>query len=129
MEDKHPEINGMAKASQTCGILSIVSIFTMMIYPAIILGSVAIILALLSRGSESRLADKAKTGLTTGIIALIVDICIAGIAVFILFSDGAYKSQINDACKQMYGQTFDDMMEDAKDGVWDLEYHNLPLYN
>lgn len=120
------ESNGMAKASKICGIIAVVSIITLMIYPAIMLGSVAIILALLSRGSGSKLPDKARTGLTTGIVALIVNIAIVAGAVAILFSHGEYKNQLNDMCAEMYGQTFDDMVNDAMDGSLDLEYHNLP---
>lgn len=120
------ESNGMAKASKICGIISVVSIITLMIYPAIILGSVAIILALLSRGKEKRLPDKARTGLTTGIVAIVVNIVVVGGAVAILFSDGAYKQQLNSMCAEMYGQTFDDMINDAMDGSLDLDYHNLP---
>ncbi len=120
------ESNGMAKASKICGIISVISIVTLMIYPAIMLGSVAIILALLSRGKSARLPDKARTGLTAGIVALVVNIALVGGAVAILFSDGEYKQQINSMCAEMYGQTFDAMVEDAMDGSLDLEYHNLP---
>jgi len=119
-------VNGMARAARVCGILSVISIFTFMIYPAIVIGSLAIILALLSRGEEKNLSDMAKTGMTTGIIAMVVNVAILGMACMLLFSDGEYKAQINDTCKQMYGQTFDDMIEDAKDGSLDLEYRNLP---
>ena len=119
--------NSMAKAAQVCGVIGIISIFTMMIYPAIVLGSMAIILALLSRGSESKLPDKARKGLTTGIIALVVDLSVVIVGVALIFSDGPYKQEINSISKQMYGQTFDDMLQDAMDGSLDLEYRNLPI--
>jgi len=123
-----PELEsaGMARASRTCGIIALISIITFLIYPAIALGSVAIILALLSRGSENTLSDRARRGLTNGIIALTVNVCLLIGTLCIIFSDGPYKQQLNTACEQMYGQTFDNMINDAMDGTFDLEYHNLP---
>ncbi len=117
----------MAKASQICGIIAIVSIVTMTIYPAIVLGSTAIILSFLSRGERKILPDEAKTGLTTGIVALVVDLLIVAAAVMLLFSNGEYKKQVNTVFSQMYGYTFDEMIEDMKDGSLDLDYSNLPI--
>ncbi len=53
-------LNPMAKAASTLGILSIIATLTMMLYPSIILGAMAIILALLSRGNDKHLSDKAS---------------------------------------------------------------------
>ncbi|MCI7558466.1 MAG: hypothetical protein ACI4C2_00870 [Lachnospiraceae bacterium] len=121
-------LNPMAKAASTLGILSIVATLTMMIYPSIILGAMAIILALLSRGRDRHLSDKASSGMTTGIIGLSVNIIIAVTAVMLLFGDNPFKSQINDLMKEMYGQTYDDMLEDAMDGSFDLEYSDAFPY-
>ena len=118
--------NPMARAAYTIGIISVVSIFTMLIYPAIILGATAIILALLSRDREGRMHSKAKAAMTSGIVAIAADAVILVMAVSVFFSDGPAKQQVNDIFRQMYGQTFDDMIEDIKDGSLDLEYQNLP---
>jgi len=117
----------MDKASKICGIIAVASLVTFLVYPAVILGALSILFALLSRGEETRLSDKAKTGLTTGIIAISVNLVILGFGCLLIFSSGPYKDEMNKVCKQMYGQTFDDMMEDAMDGSFDLEYHNLPM--
>ena len=121
-------LNPMAKAASTLGILSIVATLTMMIYPSIILGAMAIILALLSRGRDRHLSDKASSGMTTGIIGLSVNIIIAVTAVMLLIGDNPFKSQINELMKEMYGQTYDDMLEDAMDGSFDLEYSDAFPY-
>ena len=39
--------NGLARASMILGIIGVVSVFTFMVYPAMILGSLAVILAIL----------------------------------------------------------------------------------
>lgn len=120
--------DGMARASKVCGIIAVVSVFTMMVYPAVIIGAVAIILSLLSRGAGSTLSSRAKTGLTTGIVAIAVNVLVLAGGAMLIFSDGPYKQELNEMSRQMYGQTFDDMMEDALDGKLDLDYHNLPIY-
>lgn len=119
--------NGMAKAAQILGVMAIISVFTMLIYPAFIMGALAIILAFLSKGADLHMTDKAKTGMTTGIVAVVANIALIGVVLALLFSDGVYKQEINKVCKQMYGQTFDDMLNDAMDGSFDLEYYNLPI--
>lgn len=117
--------NGMATVSQVCGIIAVISVFTLMIYPALILGSLAIILGLLSRGSRKRLPAKAKTGVVTGAVAVGVNLALIALTLFIIFSDGPMKRQLNATCKQVYGQTFDDMLQDAMDGELNLDYYNL----
>ena len=114
--------NSMAKAASTMGVLAVVSLFTMLIYPALILGATAIVLALLSRDREGRMHDKAKSAITTGVVAIVADAAVIIFAMTLLISNGSFKQQINDSFKQTYGQTFDDMWEDAMDGRLDLDY-------
>ena len=114
--------NSMAKAASTVGIIAVISIFTMLLYPAIVLGATAIILALLSRDKDGKMHDKAKGAITAGVVALVADSAVIILAMTLLFSNGSFKQQINDSFKQTYGQTFDDMWEDAMDGKLDLDY-------
>ena len=121
--------NSMARAASTIGVIAVISVFTMLIYPAIIMGATAIILALLSRDREGRMHDKAKNGITTGVVALIADAAILALVCTMLFSDGSFKQQMNEAFKEAYGQTFDDMWDDARDGRLDLDYSINGLTN
>ncbi len=121
--------NSLAKAAGTLGVLSVLSIFTMLIYPAIVMGSTAIILALLSRDRQGFMHDKAKNAITSGTIAIVADLAILIMAFVLLFSKGSFKQQLNDMFVETYGQTFDDMWEDAKDGRLDLEYKFIELNN
>lgn len=110
------------------GLIAFFIAFTCMIYPAAMLGGVAIVLAVLSRGRGRRFDGTAKVGLWSGIAALIVNVAIIAGVVALIFSNGEFKNMMNEACREMYGQTFDDMVDDAMDGTFDLEYENLP-YN
>lgn len=119
--------NAMARTASTMGVVAVISIFTMMIYPAIVLGSLAVILALLSRDRDGHMHDKAKSAVTTGLLAIGVNIALLAVTFGLLFSGGSFKNQINDTFEEIYGHTFDEMWEDAMDGSLDLDYRNLPL--
>lgn len=121
--------NSLARAASTLGVLAVISIFTMLIYPAIVMGATAIILAVLSRDRQGFMHDKAKSAVTSGTIAIVADLVILVLAFTMLFSKGSFKQQLNDMFVESYGQTFDDMWEDAKDGKFDLEYKFLPFSN
>ena len=77
--------NGLARASMVLGIISIISFFTFTIYPAIVMGSLAIILALLSRGASLKMHSKAKTAIITASIAIGFDIALIGACFFLIF--------------------------------------------
>lgn len=120
--------NSMAKAASTMGVIAVVSLFTMLIYPALIMGATAIVLALLSRDRDGKMHVKAKNAITTGIVAIAVDAVMVAAAMTFLFSNGSFKNDLNELFKDTYGQTWDDMYKDMLDGSLDLEYKNLP-YN
>lgn len=125
----YTEVNSMAKAAYTIGIVGVISLITMLVYPALIMGSTAIILALLSRDREGKMHSKAKSAITSGIVAITVDALLVVMTVTVLFSDGPLKQEFNSTFKDIYGQTFDDMWEDMQDGSFDLPYRNLPYGN
>ena len=120
--------NMFATAAKVIGIISIFSVFTFSLYPAFIMGGLAIILAVISKGDTIRMCQAAKTGFVTGIVALVLNITLVGALGLLFFTDNAFKTLLNDTSVEMYGQTFDDMIKDAMDGELDLEYKNLP-YN
>ncbi len=114
--------NTMARVSFVLGIIAMVSVFTFTIYPTLILGSLAIICGILSRGYETRLKGSAATGVGFGTGAIVLCVALLAAVIALIFSDGPVKQQMNEACKDMYGQTFDDMIKDAMDGSLDLDY-------
>ena len=64
----------LANAAMVLGIISILSTILMTIYIPLILGSIAIILAILSKGSKSRMAGQAMTGLICGAGGLVMNL-------------------------------------------------------
>lgn len=93
---------GMARASMLLGVFSLIMIATGF---SIIIGSVGIILAVLSRG-RGPLAGQAKTGLVTSLVGIIGGIAVTVIALYSLFSgnlsetlnrlDSLYETYINE---------------------------------
>ena len=112
--------NGLARASLVLGIISVISFFTFTIYPAIIMGSLTIILALLSRGASLKMHSKAKNGILTASIAIGCDIALIGACFFLIFGSPDFFESI-------YGMSFQEMMEGMENGTLDYDelYENI----
>lgn len=104
--------SGFAGAAMILGILSIVFCLTFTVYPAFILGSIAIVLALLSKGSRSTLLDKARTGIICGTIGLITNTILVTSVVVMLFTNPELRDEVNKTFERQYGVTFDEMMDE-----------------
>ena len=60
----------LSSAALVLGIIALISAFTFTVYPCLILGSLSIILALLSRGSQKKLLGQSRTAVVFAIIGL-----------------------------------------------------------
>lgn len=91
------------------GIAAIVT--SSLIVTSFLFGGLAILFALLSRGSSDKVTGTALGGLVTGIcgICLAITICVS--AIYLIFTNPDYRKLLNDTCKQMYGITFDQMLD------------------
>lgn len=108
----------LAKAAMICGILSIVFCFIFPIYPTFSLSGVAIILALLSRGRQTKMLSKARTGTICAIIGLAFNVMVIVSSVVPVLTDPEEREkfiQTQDAIQEM----FEDMMEN--DGYYDFD--------
>ena len=123
--------NSFARASMVLAGIALVSVFTFTIFPAIILGSLALILALLSRGAELKMHPSAKTATLLVTIALIADITIVGGSFGMIFGDNSTHDMLNETYEEIYGMTYDEILEGIMDGSIDYEdlyeqmYENL----
>ena len=78
----------------------------------IVIGGIAITLAILSKGTLEKLLPQAKKAIIYGAIGIVV-----GYAVFIydmhtVLTDAEYRAQLNAVSKQMNGISFDDMLKE-----------------
>ena len=101
-----------ARIAMTLAVLSIISAVTLQVYLPLILGSIAIILAILSKGQEPALRRNAKSAIACGTIGIVLDAAIIGVCVYLVVTVPAYHKQFDSMFKQMYGETFEEMIQD-----------------
>lgn len=102
----------LASAAMVLGIISLISCFTFTIYPAFITGSIAIVLALLSKGRRPKLFGKARTGIICAIAGLITNTVLITGCIVMIFTNDDIRAQVNQTFEEQYGQTFDEMLEE-----------------
>ena len=103
----------MATISMVLGVISIMTIFT--VYIPIICGSIAIVLAILSKGYGKKMLTTAKVGIGTAIggMALIITI-IGSLTVLLLSSSGEqmveFGRQVDEQFREQTGMELEDLM-------------------
>lgn len=104
--------SNLAGAAMVLGILSIISSFTFTVYPAFILGSIAVMLGLLSKGTRTKLLSKARTGVICATIGLILNTTFVTSCTVLFFTNAEVREEVNRTFEQQYGVTFDEMWEE-----------------
>lgn len=115
---------GLYTASMILGIVAIISTFLLTVYVPFIAGGCSIMLGILSRGQLPKLPDKARIGITTAIIGMVLNIAIVGGSFYAVFTNPELKTQFDAAFEEMYGESFEDMIEDMKNGE-EIEINRL----
>ena len=113
--------SSLAKAAMVLGIIAIASCFTFTIYPAYILGSIAIVLALLSKGRRPKLFSNAKTGIICAVGGIAFNTLIVTLISYLLFANPAVREKANQLFEEQYGITFDEAIEEIMEGN-DISY-------
>ena len=104
--------SSLANTAMILGIISILASFTFTIYPAFILGSIAIVLAILSKGSRSHFFQKARTGIICGTIGLLMNVVIAASSLIFVFTNPEAYEMFNQEFERIYGMSFDEIMDE-----------------
>lgn len=114
--------NGFMIVSLIMGIFSILS--SSFIITGIFFGGLGILFAVLSKGGDHSFTKTAAGGVTTSVIGIALSLCIGIFSFYLIFTDSAYHQQLNDMCEQMYGVTFDELL----DGEPPKEYNPYNYY-
>ena len=81
-------------------------------YGSYILGALAIVFALLSRGGQMKMSPRAKLGLILGIFAIILTTVVTIGAVYIALEEyGSFENILREYCN-MYGLDFEELYGD-----------------
>lgn len=100
------QLNMFEAASLVLGIGAIVSCTCF--YGAYIMGAMAILFALLSRGGQMKMSTKARLGLILGIAAIILTTVVTIGALYISIEEyGSIENALREYC-QMYGLDFEE---------------------
>lgn len=110
MEQNFKRVNFFEAASWALAIAAVFS--CLFFYVSYILGALAIVFALLSRGAQMKMSPKAKLGLAIGIFAIILTTVLTVGAVYIAIEEyGSIENILREYCN-MYGLNFEEMYGD-----------------
>ena len=101
---------GLATFARVLGLFSIP--LCLIFYSGIILGGVAIVLAILSKGTMEKFLPQAKKAILFGSIGVALGYFVMISSVYKIMTDPVYHQQLNDMSEQMNGVSFDDMLEE-----------------
>lgn len=115
MEEEYnrmPVGNTFSKASKALGIASLVAFVVAPGILTLILGGLAIILAILSRG-KAEIDSKGWAGITMGAVSVGMTIVIVVVTVWLFLCNATFRRIVNYNYKMMYGVNVEDMLQET----------------
>ena len=113
--------SGLATAAMVLGILAIVTAFMMTLYLPFLFGGLAILLALLSKGTAARLQSKATMGIICSIIGLTANIGIWAYSLSIVITNPDAMIQAarfyDDIIEATYGMPSEEILGDSMEDI------------
>lgn len=109
--------NNLITASLILGLLAFVT--SMFLITPFIFGSLSIIFAILSRSGREKMAGSAIAGISASIVSMLGAVSMVGLVYYLTFNVPEYRELMNQQYEQMYGQSFDEMLEDIQNGTFD----------
>lgn len=101
--------NIFATISLIFGILTFLSLLTVVL--PYVFGSLAIIFAILSKGSSLKMDSLAKTAVTISLSGILLITAFAGNTVYRLNTDEEYRANISAEFEKIYGMSLEEYME------------------
>lgn len=109
----HDMANPRVTLATTASVLALISVALLLsVYFAIIIGGIAIVLALLSRGSDGNFLPQAKRALIFGSVGVIGGYFLMIQAFVSVFTDPETRAMVNQYTEIISGQSFDDMLNE-----------------
>ena len=107
----HNPMNPRVALATTASVLGLISVALLLsVYFAIILGGIAIVIAILSRGSDGKFLPQAKRALFFGAIGLLGGYFFMIQAFVAVFTDPETRAMVNQYSEAISGESFDDML-------------------
>ena len=107
-----PFPNVFALFAKSLGAFSIFCAVFSVFFGSFICGGLAIVLAVLSKGYNTKMEKNAKIGLATGIIGVVLQIFLLGFSIYNIIHVPEFREQFNSIYEQMYGEPMDDSINE-----------------
>lgn len=111
-----PKGDSLATAAMVTGIFAIVSFIILPIYLPFMFGGISIVLALLSKGKAAKMVSKAKAGIICAVAGLVTNVALTVLSFYLVFTVPDLMDQVNDMFEDIYGVTFEEMLDDIMEG-------------
>ncbi len=109
----HNELDKHVNMATVALILGLISIpFCFFLYTGIILGGMAIVFAILSKGTADKFLRQAKKGIIYGTIGIVLGYGIFVSNIHTLMTNPSYRQELNRVSEQVNGVSFDDMLKE-----------------
>lgn len=99
--------NNMANIAAIMGLISIFLVNTMII--PLVCGSLAIILAVLSKGNQTKLSSSGKLGFISALISLIIALSLGVVSTWMMQNDPAFRAEAEKSFQQMTGISLEEL--------------------
>lgn len=97
----------MANIAAIMGLISIFLVNTMII--PLVCGSLAIILAVLSKGNQTKLSSSGKLGFISALISLIIALSLGVVSTWMMQNDPAFRAEAEKSFQQMTGISLEEL--------------------
>lgn len=114
----NPAENGFVTAAFVLSIISIGFAIIGLSFFAFIPASLAIIFAILSKGKSEQLPNKSRSAIILAIAGCIVACVMTIYVIYTIKTNPDMMRQFDTIMQQMYGMTFEEMMEQMKNGTF-----------
>lgn len=104
----------LASSAMALGIAAIGSCLILPVFFPLVFASVAIVLAMISRGGESTLTDRARLAILLGVIAIVVHTAVMAIVLrqgFQILTDPAQYKQFDNIFRSTYGTSLEEYLQ------------------
>lgn len=110
-----PFPNVFALFARSLGVFSIFCAVFSIFFGSFICGGLAIVLAILSKGYDTKMEKNAVIGLFAGIIGIVLQISTLAFSVYNVIHVPEFREQFNSLYEQMYGEPVDESINEMLD--------------
>lgn len=104
----------MAHSARNVGLFALLFSIVLGSVPflSVILGALAIVLAILSKGPYEKMLKEAKNAVYTGLFGIVIGVGIFAFTIYNLINNDEYRNQVLEYADMIYGQEYQELYGD-----------------